>query len=128
MPGKKLTPQELEYKKIISQRLQKLLADSGKKKSDITQLVKIPASTLTGYFNGLRLPSEENLSKLAKFFNVSESDIDPRFKPVTNDEENKSHKIEDILDSAMTFNGKPLTENDRNVIRGMIEAYLDNKE
>ena len=128
MPGKKLTPQELEYKKIISQQLQKLLSDSGKKKSDITQLVKIPATTLTGYFNGLRLPSEENLSKLAKFFNVSKSDIDPRFKQVTNDEENKSNKIEDILDSAMTFNGKPLTENDRNVIRGMIEAYLDNKE
>ncbi|NME42196.1 helix-turn-helix transcriptional regulator [Lactobacillus agilis] len=128
MARTKSSPQDAVYKKIISNNLSELLAASGKKKIDITRQYEIPATTLSGYFSGTRLPSNENVKKLAKFFNVSESDIDPRFKPVTNDEENKSHKIEDILDSAMTFNGKPLTENDRNVIRGMIEAYLDNKE
>ncbi|THE20200.1 helix-turn-helix domain-containing protein [Ligilactobacillus animalis] len=128
MARTELTPQDIEYKKIISSKLQSLLQKSGKKQIDITRQVNIPASTLTGYFKGTRLPSPENVEKLATFFNVPNYEIDPRFKPVTNDEENKSAEIEDMLDSAMTFDGKPLSNNDRNVIRGMIEAYLKNKE
>lgn len=128
MARTELTPQDIEYKKIISSKLQSLLQKSGKKQIDITRQVNIPASTLTGYFKGTRLPSPENVEKLAKFFNVENYEIDPRFKSVTNDEENKSAEIEDMLDSAMTFDGKPLSNNDRNVIRGMIEAYLKNKE
>lgn len=128
MARTELTPQDIEYKKIISSKLQSLLQKSEKKQIDITRQVNIPASTLTGYFKGTRLPSPENVEKLAKFFNVENYEIDPRFKPVTNDEENKSAEIEDMLDSAMTFDGKPLSNNDRNVIRGMIEAYLKNKE
>lgn len=128
MARTELTPQDIEYKKIISSKLQSLLQKSGKKQIDITRQVNIPASTLTGYFKGTRLPSPENVEKLAKFFNVENYEIDPRFKPVTNDEENKSAEIEGMLDSAMTFDGKPLSNNDRNVIRGMIEAYLKNKE
>ena len=128
MARTELTPQDIEYKKIISSKLQSLLQKSGKKQIDITRQVNIPATTLTGYFKGTRLPSPENVEKLAKFFNVENYEIDPRFKPVTNDEENKSAEIEDMLDSAMTFDGKPLSNNDRNVIRGMIEAYLENKE
>lgn len=81
MPGKSLTPQEMEYKKIISSRLNELLLKSGKKKSDITRQTGLPASTLTGYFGGKRLPSEENVVKLASFFNVSEDYIDPRLDP-----------------------------------------------
>lgn len=128
MARTELTPQDIEYKKIISSKLQSLLQKSEKKQIDITRQVNIPASTLTGYFKGTRLPSPENVEKLAKFFNVENYEIDPRFKPVTNDEENKSAEIEGMLDSAMTFDGKPLSNNDRNVIRGMIEAYLKNKE
>lgn len=128
MARTELTPQDIEYKKIISSKLQSLLQKSGKKQIDITRQVNIPATTLTGYFKGTRLPSPENVEKLAKFFNVENYEIDPRFKPVTNDEENKSAEIEGMLDSAMTFDGKPLSNNDRNVIRGMIEAYLKNKE
>lgn len=128
MARTELTPQDIEYKKIISSKLQSLLQKSGKKQIDITRQVNIPASTLTGYFKGTRLPSPENVEKLAKFFNVENYEIDPRFKPATNDEENKSAEIEDMLDSAMTFGGKPLSNNDRNIIRGMIEAYLKNKE
>lgn len=105
----KETERDVEYKKIISANLNKLLDSSNRKKIDINKELSIPKSTITDYFKGRTLPSPKNLEKLAKFFGVAKSDIDPRFKPVTNDKENKPNKIEDILDSAMTFNGKPLT-------------------
>lgn len=80
MPRAELTPQDREYKKIISKNLNELLKLSNKKQIDIKRATGIPASTLTGYFKGTRLPSPLNVEKLAQFFNVLESDIDPRFK------------------------------------------------
>ena len=79
MARTELTPQDKEYKKIISSRLNDLLSRSGRKQIDITRSVGIPASTLTGYFKGTRLPSPKNVEKLAEYFNVEKSDIDPRF-------------------------------------------------
>lgn len=83
MPRTELTPQDKEYKKVISATLNELLQLSGKKQIDITRQTDIPASTLTGYFKGTRLPSPVNVQKLADFFNVLKSDVDPRFKKIS---------------------------------------------
>ena len=83
MTRTELTPQDKEYKKVISATLNELLQLSGKKQIDITRQTGIPASTLTGYFKGTRLPSPVNVQKLADFFNVLKSDVDPRFKKIS---------------------------------------------
>lgn len=83
MPRTELTPQDKEYKKVISATLNELLKLSGKKQIDITRQTGIPASTLTGYFKGTRLPSPVNVQKLADFFNVLKSDVDPRFRKIS---------------------------------------------
>ena len=75
-----LTPSEIKAKKTISANLNTLLLKSGKKKIDIQRETKIPRSTISDYFSGKTLPSEENVEKLSKVFNVSVSDIDPRYK------------------------------------------------
>lgn len=89
MARTELTPQDKEYKKIISSRLNDLLSRSGRKQIDITRSVGIPASTLTGYFKGTRLPSPKNVEKLAEYFNVEKSDIDPRFGRDTKEDDEK---------------------------------------
>ncbi|MFK4781406.1 S24 family peptidase [Lactococcus petauri] len=73
------TPQDEENKKIISSNLNKLLSDTNTKKIDIHRATEIPVSTLTGYFQAQTLPNAGNLQKLADFFGVYKSDIDPRF-------------------------------------------------
>lgn len=118
MPGKSLTPQEMEYKKIISSRLNELLLKSGKKKSDITRQMGLPASTLTGYFGGKRLPSEENVVKLASFFNVSEDYIDPRLDPNIALNSHRDPKEDDE---------KPLTRNQK-LIAYSIDPDISDEE
>ncbi|MDC2841875.1 helix-turn-helix domain-containing protein [Limosilactobacillus mucosae] len=118
MPGKSLTPQEMEYKKIISSRLNELLLKSGKKKSDITRQTGLPASTLTGYFGGKRLPSEENVVKLASFFNVSEDYIDPRLDPNIALNSHRDTKEDDE---------KPLTRNQK-LIAYSIDPDISDEE
>lgn len=124
MSKNELTPQEIEYKKIISNTLNDLLNRSGKKQIDITREVGIPASTLTGYFKGTRLPAPENVEKLAKFFKVDKSEIDPRFatKPKTTAD---NYDLDAMLDNAHSYDGKPLDDHDRELIRQYLKALLN---
>lgn len=124
MSKNELTPQEIEYKKIISNTLNDLLNRSGKKQIDITREVGIPASTLTGYFKGTRLPAPENVEKLAKFFKVDKSEIDPRFatEPKTPAD---NYDLDAMLDNAHSYDGKPLDDHDRELIRQYLKALLN---
>lgn len=80
MGRNRITPQEIELKKVVSSNLNKLLEKTTKKKIDINRLLNIPQSTVSDYFSGKTLPSEENISKLADFFGVNTYDIDPRMR------------------------------------------------
>ena len=51
-----------------------------KKKIDIHREYGIPNSSISDYFKGKSLPSEENVIKLANFFYVNTYDIDPKMK------------------------------------------------
>ena len=82
----KLTPQDIEYMKTISVNINRLLNEQNKKQIDIARETKIPPSTLTGYVKGTSLPIPGNVQKIADFFGVLKSDIDPRFKTEKHEE------------------------------------------
>lgn len=80
MARAELTPLEIQTKVITSRNLNNLLEAKGGKKTDIHKKTGIPTSTLSDYFTGKTLPNPGNLQKLADYFGVWKSDIDPRFK------------------------------------------------
>lgn len=121
MARTELTPQDKEYKKIISSRLNDLLNSSGRKQIDITRQVGIPASTLTGYFKGTRLPSPQNVEKLAEYFNVDKSTIDPRFKSPAPADDAKTADLADD-DTIFTFEGKPIPEQDLEYMKRLLRG------
>ncbi|WP_270359725.1 helix-turn-helix domain-containing protein [Limosilactobacillus mucosae] len=121
MARTELTPQDKEYKKIISSRLNDLLSRSGRKQIDITRSVGIPASTLTGYFKGTRLPSPKNVEKLAEYFNVEKSDIDPRFGRDPKEDDLKTADLADD-DTIFTFEGKPIPEQDLEYMKRLLRG------
>ncbi len=63
-------------------------------------------------------PKAENLEKVADYFGVSVDYLLGR-----EEEKLSSKDLDDLLDNAMSFDGKPMTEHDREVIR----AYLQGK-
>lgn len=121
-----LTPQEIELKKTISSNLNTLLQVSKKKKVDINREVGIPKSTISDYFKGNSLPTKQNVKKLAEFFNVPDYEIDPRFKKHTT-EDNNDGKLEKMLDNAVSFEGNPITPNDRKLLKDWLKVYYKNK-
>lgn len=124
MPGRKLSPQDIQSKKMIANRLNELLKKSGFIKKDVNERTGIPNSTLSGYFNGTRLPTPENVEKLAKFFKVDKSEIDPRFatEPKTTAD---NYDLDAMLDNAHSYDGKPLDDHDRELIRQYLKALLN---
>lgn len=126
MPGRQLSPQDVQSKQIISEQLNQLLKKSGYLKKDVNEKTGIPNSTLSGYFNGTRLPTPENVEKLAKFFNVDKSDIDPRFS-VKSSSTVTDADLDKALDKAHSFDGQPMDDHDRQIIKGLLKGYFENK-
>ena len=123
MPGRKMAPQEKEIRKIIAVNLNSLLSKKSAKKIEISKRTNIPPSTLTGYFNGARLPTPENVDKLADFFRVAPGDIDPRFATLPENviPVDQSHLVKIPLIGHIAC-GEPITA-DQN-IEGYITEYF----
>lgn len=108
-----LTPKDIEYKKVVSSRLKSLLSRKGVRKIEVSKATGIPASTLTGYFKGTTLPSPQSVRKLAKYFDVLDFEIDPRF-------DTDKEKVE--LDSViLTYKGKIISSKDVGIFKQLLE-------
>lgn len=67
-------------------------------------------------------PKLENIEKVADYFGVSVDYL--RGKVVT---QKMPTDLDEILDNTMSFDGKPMTENDREAIRAYLEGRFSNK-
>lgn len=87
--------------------------------TDLAKLINVSQQTITKWENNSAEPSGGAIKSLAKVFSVSSDYILGI--------ENKNKTIEQALASVMSYDGKPMTNNDREILKGIIEAYLDNK-
>lgn len=88
-----------------------------------------------GYSNGYlakwknNTPNADELAKLADYFNVS---VDYLLGRTDNKYMNKNQEADDdilerALDSAMSYDGKGISDADRPIIKNFIKAYLESK-
>lgn len=72
-------------------------------------------------------PKSETLELIANYFGVSTDYLLGRTdKPYADlSPERKKMTVKEALASVMSSDGKPLTENDQEVLTGIIEAYLE---
>lgn len=120
----KTNPQDAKNRQVFSTNLNQLMKKQGIRQVDIHRSLNIPKSTITGYVKGTSLPNNENIEKLAKFFKVDKSEIDPRFatEPKTPAD---NYDLDAMLDNAHSYDGKPLDDHDRELIRQYLKALLN---
>ena len=97
----KLTPQDKEDMKVFSANLNSILSDKNCKQVELSRATGIPASTLTGYVKGTSLPIPGNVQKIADFFGIPKSVLDPRFATSdsnTNEFSSNTSQIQSIYD------------------------------
>lgn len=76
----KATPQEKEAMKFVSTKIRRLLEENDLKQSHLADKLGIPRSSFNEYVRGNALPRPGNVQKIADYFDLLKSDIDPRFK------------------------------------------------
>ena len=73
-------------------------------------------------------PSAERLQQIADYFNVSTDYLLGRTdNPAIAGGGSEPDDIDKIIDRAMFFDGKPLTDDDRRALRGIISGYMNSK-
>lgn len=75
-------------------------------------------------------PNVERVSMIADYFNVSTDYLLGRTdnpKIAGDSYVNEPDDIDRIIDNAMMFDGKPLTDDDKRAIRGIIAGYMSSK-
>lgn len=80
MSRNKLSPLEVKIREQISNNLKRL--SHGITQKEISFKTGIPESTISGYFAKRSTPNAGAVQKLSDFFNVSKSEIDPRYSNV----------------------------------------------
>lgn len=104
----KLTPADYRYMEIISANINHLLESTNTKQIELSRGAGIAPSTLTGYVKGTSLPIAGNVQKMADFFGVKKSDIDPRLKT-----ESSTTSLDELTSLYMKLHA----DRQRNVIR-----------
>lgn len=85
-----------------------------------------------GYFGKWKKvsPNSEGLRKVADYFNVSVDYLLGRTenKYLNANKEADDNILERALDSAMSYDGKGISDADRPIIKNFIKAYLESKD
>lgn len=93
--------------------------------------VKLGKSAISQYVNGIQAPDQRRLALLSLTFNVSEAwlmgyDV-PREREAITETGYSETDLRKLAESAKTFDGKPLSENDIQAIQNIIEIYLQGR-
>ena len=75
---------------------------------------------------GIMNAKAENVFKICHLLGISPETVADW--GVSNDPQPNAHDIDNIIDNAMMFDGKPLSEEDKRAIRGIIAGYMSSKE
>ena len=107
----------------IGERIAQLRKNRSMSQFQLAKTLNIATSTLGMYETNKRKPNMEMLEKIADFFGVS---IDYLLGRETSDKSDID--LDKAIDNAMSFDGKPVTEHDRKMMKQLWKAYMAGKE
>lgn len=107
---------------MLVDKIKELAKSRGKSMKQVALDLGLPYNTF--YKWNKQTPKIDKIKVVADYFGVSIDYL------LGNEEVNTQQGIdlEKMLDEAMTFSGKPLSEHDREVVRNLVEAYLNSKK
>ena len=109
----------------VGTRIAELRNNAHMSQFQLAKVLKIGTSTLGMYETNKREPSPKVLKRIADYFNVS---IDYLLGRSNNKKEKKGLSLDEAVDSVMSFDGRPVTDHDRQMMKILWKSYLENKD
>ncbi|MDK7951637.1 helix-turn-helix domain-containing protein [Lactobacillus paragasseri] len=93
--------------------------------TELSKILHVSQQTITKWENGKAEPSSSALAKISDYFNVSADYL--LGKPEKNKSTVTDADLENMLDNAKSFDGKPMDDHDRELIRAYLKGLYENK-
>lgn len=105
----------------VFDRIKLLAKERGKSLNRIEEELGLPKNVLYRMKTSDN-PTKDRLETLANYFDVSVDYLLGRTDNTKATDEKKSDDLDDVLDNVMSFDGKPLDDHDREVIRSYLKG------
>lgn len=109
----------------MGDRIAELRSNAHMSQFQLAKVLGIGTSTLGMYETNKRKPSPKVLKHIADYFNVS---TDYLLGHSNNEKEKKGLSLDEAVDSVMSFDGRPVTDHDRQMMKSLWKSYLENKD
>lgn len=109
----------------MGDRIAELRSNAHMSQFQLAKVLGIGTSTLGIYETNKRKPSPKVLKHIADYFNVS---TDYLLGRSNNEKEKKGLSLDEAVDSVMSFDGRPVTDHDRQMMKSLWKSYLENKD
>ena len=120
----------MDLNKQRGSRIESLRASKGISQLELAKMLGYKSdSTISKWESGASIPTGTKIVKLAQVLGTSTDYILFGDGPETTEDSQptNAHDIDNIIDNAMMFDGKPLTDDDKRAIRGIIAGYMSSK-
>ena len=109
----------------MGDRIAELRSNAHMSQFQLAKVLGIGTSTLGMYETNKWKPSPKVLKRIADYFNVS---TDYLLGRSNNKKEKKGLSLDEAVDSVMSFDGRPVTDHDRQMMKSLWKSYLENKD
>ena len=110
---------------MIIERLKKLRKEGKLTQKDIATFLNISQPAYQQFESGKKKMNLETMEKLADFFNVS---TDYLLGKTDFPDLNLEVDIDNAIDNSVAYDGTPITDNDREIIKNFLKDYFSNKK
>ena len=112
---------------MIGQTIRDLRKLKKMSQSELAKVVGVSQTTVTAWETGKAEPSSSAISSLADYFDVTTDYLLGR--PEKKDDDNVDYvALDKALDNARSFDGEPMDDHDREILRGILKGYFTTKK
>ncbi|EJP23281.1 putative HTH-type transcriptional regulator xre [Streptococcus oralis SK304] len=110
---------------MIIERLKKLRKEGKLTQKDIATFLNISQPAYQQFESGKKKMNLETMEKLADYFNVS---TDYLLGKTDFPDIDLEVDIDNAIDNSVAYDGTPITDNDREIIKNFLKDYFANKK
>ena len=112
---------------LLSLRIKELRKEKGIRQSELAKLLHVSQQAVGSWETGRTIPGADTLNILADYFNVTTDYLLGR--PEKKDDDNVDYvALDKALDNARSFDGEPMDDHDREILRGILKGYFTTKK
>ena len=111
----------MNNKQIMAENIKHYLKEKNLNVKDFARQLDFKYTTVLDWVNANTYPRIDKIEKMAKYFGIDKSKLVEERKP-----DNQKLDLDSMLDSAESFDGKPMTNSDREAIRSFLQGRFSN--